>query len=539
MGDCRPEYARLCRLIIDSLQSYNKPQSLSPLTDERERHLLIILTKVSREIQGWDDVFDGEHSMGKEKSCHDCLNNIVLILVIFLGDESKYIRHSSSNVFVAISDYLLKSGSNWDGFLQLLCISLKVSATNILTSSSISSKTQTVGSDSDTISFILSVQQRLMTHANWFTVIGLVRVLRTILKHVRDENGDGDDLAEKYIDSIGICLGSIPWGLMSGQTMNSSMDVFHHGEFASQDTRFVFLGALLQLLCSLIGESSFAEAEDSTINKHPIFDTIITFVPELLYCCFHKEDGYDEVHSSQYLRHKMLVLMTRLSSQNHLESSILVLWLQLVRKYFEDLINQPISRHHANLSDCLEGSPFLACVSDGEFHSICTRHLQRQAIFIFLKLSLSLFSAGKDIDLRCSYATSSSSLTIDSQSALKCCTRKKGLSELSAWLERHLPMETLADFEMYLEKCANFASSFLQLFLEEDDFLFEVLLLLSKFPFFVQQMEFKSYRQAFEEAKENIMLHLSNILDPIHLFHIFLAEVSLITSPPWIRFILL
>ncbi|KAF6143463.1 hypothetical protein GIB67_029632 [Kingdonia uniflora] len=189
--------------------------------------------------------------------------------IIFLGNESKYIRHSSNNVFVVIPDYLLKSGSNWDGFLQLPCISLEVSTTNIA-SSSISLKTQTVGSDNDTINSILSVQQRLMTRANWFTVIGLVRVLRTILKHVRDEDGDDDDdLAVKYIDSI---------------------------------------GALLKLLYSLVGKSSFVEAEDSTVNEHPIFDTIIALVPELLYCYFHKEDGYDEVHRSQYLRHKMLDL---------------------------------------------------------------------------------------------------------------------------------------------------------------------------------------------------------------------------------------
>lgn len=157
--------------------------------------------------------------------------------------------------------------------------------------------------------------------------------------------------------------------------------------------------------------------------------------------------------------------MIRLSSQIHLECSILVSWLQLLYTYFQELLWQSITQPESCEDDCLEDSPFLSCVSDGEMCALHSRHIQRQAIFLFLKLSFSLISPKADTDKQCVCITSNSALT--SNSDLDCCCRKEGLLALYKWFQRHLLFETFLDHEMYFERCITFTSSFLQLFLHE------------------------------------------------------------------------
>jgi hypothetical protein len=158
--------------------------------------------------------------------------------------------------------------------------------------------------------------------------------------------------------------------------------------------------------------------------------------------------------------------MTRLSFQTCLECSTLVSWLQLLHTYFQELLWQPIAQAESCQDDCLEGSPFLLCVSDGEIH-LHSRHIQRQAVFLFIKFSFTLMSLKANSENQCVCATPNSCLTYESNSGLECCFRKKGLLELHKWLQGHLPTETFLDHEMYLERCVNFASSLLQLFMHE------------------------------------------------------------------------
>lgn len=164
--------------------------------------------------------------------------------------------------------------------------------------------------------------------------------------------------------------------------------------------------------------------------------------------------------------------MIRLIFRVHQDSSLLALWLQLLHEYFESLLYQPISQRHSNLTDCLDGSPFLSRVSDGQkVHRTCITHLQRQAIFLFLKCSTSLIKLGKVTDTKCSCAFPSSCFTYELHSGLECCSPRKGLLELSEWLNRHVPLDLLVDYELYLEKCSHFTSSFLQLYMDEVRFL--------------------------------------------------------------------
>ncbi|KAK9285883.1 hypothetical protein L1049_025084 [Liquidambar formosana] len=153
-----------------------------------------------------------------------------------------------------------------------------------------------------------------------------------------------------------------------------------------------------------------------------------------------------------------------------------------------------------------------------------SRHLQRQTVFLFLRCSFSLISLREETDEKCACATQNSCLTFDSSSDLECCSRKKGFSELYEWLQGYLPTDKFVDYEMYLEKCRNFALSFLQLFMHEDDILFEVLLQLLSVPFCSEQHCCRD-GGSFQEVKEDILFHVSNLFNPVHLFHLFLAEL--------------
>ncbi|KAI3895781.1 hypothetical protein MKW98_025572, partial [Papaver atlanticum] len=68
--------------------------------------------------------------------------------------------------------------------------------------------------------------------------------------------------------------------------------------------------------------------------------------------------------------------------------------------------------------------------------------------------------------------------------------------------------------------------SFLRLFIDEDDFLFEVLLQLWSIPFPDRRVTHIGKGKASSEIEEEILYHLSNILNPVQLLHLFLSELQ-------------
>ena len=158
--------------------------------------------------------------------------------------------------------------------------------------------------------------------------------------------------------------------------------------------------------------------------------------------------------------------MIRLSFQIPLDYLVLVSWLQLLHDYFQELLCQSLTEVE-DQDDSLEDSPFMLSISDGEVYSMRSRHLQRQAIFLFLRCSFSLINPRNDTGMHCPSATVKSGLGFDSISDLSSCGRQKGLLELYTWLSEHLPVDMLVDHETYMEKCRNFSFSFLKLYVHE------------------------------------------------------------------------
>ncbi|KAM7510281.1 hypothetical protein LguiB_009156 [Lonicera macranthoides] len=537
----RREHLSICSLIDDSIRPYTE-QVLFPLTKEKEKQLLIALSQVLRQIKLWTNALDDDsdnEAVAKpngSRECsvvlmshseHCCLTKIIGDLIFLLAIESGFVQHLAGNILGAISEFVAASGSNWDKFMRSLCLCLELAIYNSL-SSSWDPPTGAKGLDYDSLRDSIALKAKLKD-ANWFSVAAIVRVLRNLLKYLKQEYDD--QLFEIYLDSINACLLNVPWDRLNGIHVDQSFESLRSSTGESSlyfsvgqsKSIFMFWGNLVQFFCSLVGHSGSAEAAAGCLDKYPVVCEISKIFPKLLDWCIADQRDFRNSCISNFFRHKVLMLMIRLSFQTHLDHSTLVSWLHLIHKYFEDLISEPITQLEPDQDDCLEGSPFLASLCDAQNKSMSSRHLQRLVIFLFLRCSSSLVNLRDNIE-PCVCENLDSCLVFD-QNTPRCCSRNEGLSELCQWLQRHLPVDIFVDHEMYSEKCTGFALSFLKLYMHEDDILFKVLLQLFCVPFCSDQQVCKGKRTS-QAVKDDALSLLSNLFHPIRLFHLFLAELS-------------
>ncbi|KAK9285716.1 hypothetical protein L1049_024915 [Liquidambar formosana] len=334
------EYSQLYRLIDDSLRPYTESDVVS-LTKDKEKDLLLVLSQETVV----KPACTSECSSGSNPQSEDDsrLANIIADFVILLTVQSRYVQHLAGKVLVVISEFMAASGSNWDSFIHLLCVCLEVAISNTLSYSSSPSTMGAEESNCDLSSSVIVLKPRLK-NANWFTVAGIIQALRNILKYLKQEYDD--QLVEAYLYSVSSSISNLPWDLLNeiyvGQNGDaqkiSCADALRLRNVWCLQSRNAFLGNLVQFFCSLVEQSVLVEAVGGSTDKHQILCKISNLVPKLLSWCLSKLKDCSNTRISQYFRHKLLVLMIRLSSQNRLECSILVSWLQLLHKYFQDLL---------------------------------------------------------------------------------------------------------------------------------------------------------------------------------------------------------
>ncbi|KAJ6304903.1 hypothetical protein OIU78_020450 [Salix suchowensis] len=502
--------SRLCRL-VDSLPG---PET----TKTKERDLLISLSQILKEIQAWIRELDKETE--SKKKCygesvlhheeHSCLIKIVTDLMLLLIVESQYVQHLVGNVLVVFSEFVALSGSGWDSLIHSLCTCLELAIANVLFCSWEPSRTGVEDSNCDFSCYV--VLKSSLKSGDWSTAAGMVRVLRNILKHLKQEC---DDQLLEVFATLGMAILRI-----AVLRMLQFSDVL-----VQKSQKFCFLGNFIQLLCSLVEQSGAVETEVGSQVQYPVLSMVISLVPKLAHWCLSKQGKSVMLPVSQYFRHKLLMLMLRISYKTCLDCSTLILWLQLLHEHFEELLQKPISKLEAGQDECLEGSPFLLGLSNGELDGMHSFHLQRQTLLLFLRCCFSLMSLTGETSKQCETSKTilKSCLTLGSVSDLDYCSRNKGLLELYNWLQGHLPDDILVDHERYLEKCMGFSLSFLQLYLHEDDVLFKVLLQLLNVPSCSEQWlnGDKKTSQYLKDATH----HVSNLFNPVYLFHLFLAEL--------------
>ncbi|KAJ6812015.1 uncharacterized protein M6B38_152230 [Iris pallida] len=549
--------AGICDMITASLLPIIEPNP-SLVTEEIEKNMLLSLSLVHRKIKQLEleeetlsqseKVFvlnsnHGRYCCQHQDQASICLQNIVINMVSFLSIDNRFVQHVSGNIFVSISIFLTKHGSRWVEFILLLWISLEAAISSTNSSTLLCSAVEPIvrldenlfqlyppsvvelfgkeDKGSDFTRFIEVLQSRL-ANTNWHMVTAIFRILRNILKSLKREN---DDLEEAFVNLAVPFLTKMPWDLFAKINVSQSHrnpkksdnDDLPDKKNWSNGTKGVLLGSVLQLFCSLVERNDAEDSEDGPLGDCAVYSKFAHVLPKLLHCCFSEHLRHKDKCISQYLLHKLLISMNRLSCYNEWRSSHPALWLKLLRRYFGDLLSKSISDYDANSQNCLEGSPFLASIDDAY---TCPGHLQRQLIFLLLKCCITL-SHTKEIGKGCACSAEtpyfSTGLQLCSEN---CCLI--GLLELSEWLQRFGFLQMLKDGEDYLKACSTFALSFLQLYMEEDDMLFAMLLLLLDVPFTSWQIKRSANDESHDKVERDVPFHIANIFNPIHLFHLFL-----------------
>ncbi|WCJ31047.1 hypothetical protein M5689_012563 [Euphorbia peplus] len=531
---------RLWRLVDDSLGPYTdmkKPDNVMMISSRKdttatEKDLLIALSQLWSQIQlirkqHSDQEDDHSESDTDTKSeiqhqHHNCSTKILAQLMILLTVESQFVQHLAGNILVAVSVFVAQSGKEWDSFIHSLFIGLKLAISNVLCYSLATSTNEP--SDRKYDSSTLVVLRSGLKNASWSTVGEIVRVLRCILKYLKQE-GD-DQLLETCMDCLVSFLLDVPWDVMEENQVGHRSDAKESISWNSHftETKFVFLGNFIQLLCSMVEQNCSLEASVGAHDNHSFPCVIVGFVPRLLRLLLGKQGNGANLSISLYFRHKLLMLMLRLSYNTCLGYSTLISWLQLLHEYYEELLRKSIIQLGFSQDEFLEGSPFLPSLSDEGATKFSSSHLQRWAVLLFLRCCFSLTSSTGDIPEQCACAIPTSCSIFDSISILS-NARRTGFLELHKWLQGHLPTDIPVAHEMHFENCVGFSSSFLKLYMHEDDVLFKLLLqLLSIHSSFQQWSEGEKW--AFENVNKDILFQALNMFNPVYLFHLFLAELN-------------
>ncbi|CAA0832766.1 Unknown protein [Striga hermonthica] len=496
----RPEHLRLRRLLDESLRPFSDTTAIN-LTEELEKDLLIALSQVLRRIKQWACDFDSDEEPLAEPvddtecsvsfdshtdSCHSS-NKFVGDLILLLNVESRYAQLLVENILVAISEFLLVSDSGWDDFMQSLCLCLEGAISKSLL---------------DTKS------------ANWPVMASMFRVLRSILKFIKQDFDN--KLMEAHLVSIISLLLNLPWDVLRkayfGQEFEtlqgSSRDdasLLQKEVVKLKEIITMFFGNLVQFLCSLV---SHIDSLDDGGGVPTVMCRTIDLVPMLTTWCNTELQNSLHVRISHYLRHKVLMLMVKLSSNTLIEQTIHVKWVDHLSSHFQDLLLQPISRGESDQVDFLEGSPFCTSIVDHDSQNdVPSHHLQRLTVFLFLKCCLSLIGT-------------KGHLNVDSE----CCTENMGLAKLYEWFRTQIPPDILVNDELYFDRCVRFTFSFLQLFMPEDDILFQMLLQLFRVPFYpTRRVTIKN--DPLADVKNHSVFLVSDVFNPIHIFHLFLAQI--------------
>ncbi|KAK6116196.1 hypothetical protein DH2020_050062 [Rehmannia glutinosa] len=188
-------------------------------------------------------------------------------------------------------------------------------------------------------------------------------------------------------------------------------------------------------LANIIGDLMFLLAVNSRYAQHLVGNTLVAI--------------------SEFLLTSML--MIKLSSSSHIEQTIHVTWMHLVRKYFEDLLLLPISGGKFDEDDFLEGSPFCTSIFDPGKQNMLSRHLQRLTVFLFLKCSLNLVSMkGSPDEPQRAYENLKHNCTNDLNLDSECRSESLGLIKLHEWLQAHAPADILANDELYFDRCIHY-----------------------------------------------------------------------------------
>lgn len=191
--------------------------------------------------------------------------------------------------------------SNWDDIIRSLCICFELALIDVLPFPMEHSEAGFLNLPFDSSSSTSSLKPRLK-NAGWSCLAGIVGVLRNILKCLMQEEDYDDDRTDVFLDLVTSCLSN---------ASRVSMDAIDL-RAVDQEPRIVFMGNLIQLLCSLVEQiNSVDDVSCSLDNKQQLLP-VTNLVPKLLHCCLGQKGECVKTCIYQYFSHKLLVCLPQL-----------------------------------------------------------------------------------------------------------------------------------------------------------------------------------------------------------------------------------
>ncbi|KAH0458543.1 hypothetical protein IEQ34_013858 [Dendrobium chrysotoxum] len=402
-----------------------------------------------------------------------------IVQVAFLNADSHFVRHAAGNILLSISHFLIKQERLWAQLLQLIWFILEDAMSTIFSCPDLSAPAVIHVDDClvlhERSSGVIAEQnlqsarfpallKSWLLNVNQFMVVHLFQTLRNILKSLKH---DSYDLEEVFIQYAVSSLIKMPWDLMVEIfscccTSQISFRQVDESDIRSSLTgvKDLLLGAILQLCCSIVEPHDFDADGNSPFKELSVYLKFSDLVPKLLSWCFVYQLGTGREYLFEYLRHKSLIMMIRFSFQSHWKNSHPESWLKFLNQFFGEILHWSFSGCDAGSEICLEESPFFASSLEGDKSH--TRHLQRLAIFLLFKCSFTMACAG-ETSKKCSCREETTSF------GLQLCRKQCHLDllETFTWLQRCCPLDKFQNCRNYYESCSSFATSFLQLYMEE------------------------------------------------------------------------
>ncbi|KAJ7523599.1 hypothetical protein O6H91_18G055700 [Diphasiastrum complanatum] len=515
---------------------------------------------------------------GSSTICIDDILRIANSLVVLLCSEKKIVSHLAAKSLLALSEQLVNIPRAWMLLIEFMWnIAKGWSCTR-----DVKQANQALGSNvywqqtsneckmiSPPFQNSLTTDGKILNHLKDLENIYLsdggvnirgasqvILLLKKIMKACLSRHSTSSHCIQNFVKALEQNLVQFvtgTWGLHTDQTISKSYSSSVADTSARIIDKGLMLGALLQLLCSVVQVLAPDPCIGNGIDSHShdsLLDKLNGLLPMIAHDLLTRDMGHSSLYPiSVFLRHKMLMLEVRLSVW--FESHPALAWssLLVLHSAAKDLLETCLLRVDTSVIECANlSSPFASSLFGGlnskmkrnqEF--LLERHLCRRAIFVLIKAFHCLHY---HIKTEKSESYQRSVLTTEMTPNLRVSQRegfsKQAAAALLSWI--HLQLEPVwknnnpGKFRLLdnsHEKLHKFTLRLVHLYLDEDILLLEMLLLLLDFAdsvCYLRQETTFSLATSVQFSGDSILSHCDNLHDlimeafaPLSIFHAFLA----------------
>lgn len=395
------------------------------------------------------------------RPCMKDLEGLSSILVFLLASESSFVNHSAGKTLMVLLDYLDEMPHLWICTMHILWSSLKTWLSNCEDDYT----KQKCMSEDATTQCPSTKQGNLTRHKGWTVVMCVFQVLHGILRKCKQE---GASKLRTFVTISGPFITGVLTSFTACFPRMDNNTVKHKHE--EED---LVLGTLLRFLCSVNHSMSMHSDAIDTANisaKCLILESVNAFAATFSHHCLNPHNDSCVPH---YLRHKFLMLLFRLHEWFIEKPSLAITCSDILKSHLDSLCGSLFQRHTQLTGPSLR-SPFAPCLvqrKTAQASSSSTCQPERLAVFLIFKVFASLrkVSSGSSMG---SEVLGSNISGAEQQSAAQ---REQWLFN---WLVLQINMIGDVSSLDTVEVADCLASSFLQIFVDEDTLMLEVLLLL-------------------------------------------------------------